>query len=278
VRRKTWFELHDHPLYPSFLRDLMTDGLEAMWNSLDTYRAIVPGLRRALGEAGTNRFIDLCSGGGGPWIALSRHLAASAASDAGSPQPTVLLTDKYPNRGAFERLRARIGETIDLYPESVDAMNIPSDLAGFRTIFSAFHHFDPKEARAILEDAFRQRQGIAIFEPAKRDLRTIFVVSFVPLLTFLLTPGIRPFRWSRLFWTYVLPVVPFTLWFDGVMSCLRTYSQDDLWELVEGFSAEDYRWEVGEDRGGLVNVTRLVGCPVLTTKLDIVSLQMETPA
>jgi len=41
-------------------------------------------------------------------------------------------------------------------------MRVPDELTGFRTIFSAFHHFRPEEARAVVADAAHQRQGIAV--------------------------------------------------------------------------------------------------------------------
>ena len=40
----------------------------------------------------------------------------------------------------------------------------------------------------------------------------------------ILAPTIRPFRWSRLFWTWLIPLVPFVLFYDGIVSCLRAYS------------------------------------------------------
>src|SRR5271156_6186257 len=75
MQRKAWFEIHDHRLFPGFLRDLVTDALEAMWNARDIYGPLAPRLERALAESGTRRVVDLCSGGGGPWIGLSRCLS-----------------------------------------------------------------------------------------------------------------------------------------------------------------------------------------------------------
>jgi hypothetical protein len=276
VQRKPWFELHDHRLFPGLLRDLMTDGLGAMWNSLDIYGPVAPRLQRALAEAGTNRIIDLCSGGGGPWSKLSRDLGEKDAN-----APAILLTDKYPNQQAFQQMCAATGNAISFHSEPVDAMRISPELAGFRTMFTSIHHFAPSEARAILMDAFEQRQGIAVFDTAKRDPWTLFTVCFVPLLALWLVPSIRPFRWSRIFWNYFLPVIPFTLWFDGVMSCLRSYSQADLRESTAEFVSEDYRWEVGEERGKLVNITYLVGCPVRKDTSEVRDLRlvkMEKPA
>jgi hypothetical protein len=248
----------------------MTDGLGAMWNSQTIYGPVVPRLRRVLAEAGTNRIIDLCSGGGGPWSRLCHDLGEKGAS-----APAILLTDKYPNQRAFQQMCAATGNVITFHSEPVDAMCIPPELAGFRTMFTSIHHFAPSEVRTILMDAFEQRQGIAIFDSAKRDPWTLLAVCGVPLLALWLVPRIRPFRWSRIFWNYCLPVIPFTLWFDGVMSCLRSYSQADLWESTAEFTSEDYRWEVGEERGRLVNITYLVGCPVRKEEREVPEHELE---
>ncbi len=86
----------------------------------------------------------------------------------------------------------------------------------------------------------------------------------VPLMVLLTTPLIRPFRWSRLFWTYLIPVVPLTSLFDGLVSCMRTYSAQELRELAEGAGTKTYLWEIGELKrtAGLIRITYLVGVPV----------------
>jgi hypothetical protein len=145
----------------------------------------------------------------------------------------------------------------------MDATQIPDELDGFRTIFSSFHHFEPREAREILQDAVNKRRGIGIFEAGGRRIVTLLLTFLIPIGTLLLTPCLRPFRWSRLVWTYVLPVIPFVLWFDGIMSCLRTYSLQELAELTSGLTAHGYEWKIGQESGGLfpVPITYLIGYP-----------------
>ena len=81
------------------------------------------------------------------------------------------------------------------------------------------------------------------------------------LLVFVTTPWIRPFRWSRLFWTYVVPIVPFVVLFDGVVSCLRTYRPQELREIIGKLTGSEYQWEVGEYLGVLnsTSITYLIG-------------------
>jgi len=255
MRRREWFELHDHCLYPGVLRDMVTDALEAIWNYTNSYRVIVPRLRTAIEDSGTHRIVDLCSGGGGPWIHLQQQFAITERYPV-----SVWLTDKYPNARALAQ--SRTAQEVDFYSDPVDARQIPADLEGFRTIFSTFHHFNPEAARAILADAVRRRQGIAVFEAAKRNLHTMLATVGIPLLNWWVTPRMRPFRWSRMVWTYLLPIVPLTLLVDGILSCLRAYSIEDLSELTCGLSDGQYRWEIGEQSGGRIRITYLIGTPL----------------
>lgn len=275
MQRKNWFELHDHPKCPAFLRDGLTEALEAIWHVCDLYTPVVPRLRRALKEAGTSRVIDLCSGGGGPWIKLLRDFRRDKGEE-----PQVWLTDLYPNQSAFDRVSEETGGSIRGVPEPVDAQHIPASLSGFRTIFTAFHHFTPEEGRAILQDAVDQGQGIAVFDAAGRKFQTVLAVFGVPLLAFLLAPRQRPFRWSRFFWNCCIPVIPAILWFDGIMSCLRAYSQEDLKHLTAEVKARNYCWESGEVRGRFVTITFLIGSPLrrqdeIAEKAKMVELETE---
>jgi methylase of polypeptide subunit release factors len=90
-------EIHDHPRFPAFLWNLVTDGLEALWASGNTYKPILPRLLNALDHAETGEVLDLCSGGGGPWLRLAKELQGEQHFDI-----EVCLSDKYPNRTAFE--------------------------------------------------------------------------------------------------------------------------------------------------------------------------------
>ena len=66
---------------------------------------------------------------------------------------------------------------------------------------------------------------------------------------------------SRLIWTYLIPVIPFVLWFDGILSCLRAYSPAELAQLISRLEGNDYQWEIGEVTGRLAPVTYMLGYP-----------------
>lgn len=243
------FEIHDQSWCPPSLRDALTDFLQFTINLGRTYTAVLPLLRDAVARAGATRVVDLCSGAGGPWRTWLREPRGTAPEFA----VPVVLTDKFPNRAA--------GDTLPFHAEPVDATAVPADLRGFRTMFTAFHHFRPPEARAILADAVHQGQGIGVFEISRRAPLQIAAVALTWLAVLAFVPFIRPFRWSRLAWTYLPPVLPIVGLFDGVVSCLRTYTPAELRGLLHGL--DGYDWQVGEMRGrwAPIVVTYLVGVP-----------------
>lgn len=256
-RRLHLVEIHDLASCPRAIRDAATDYLQFIVTKTTPYSAVVPVLASAVERAGTRQILDLCSGAGGPWRWLQPVLTARGLDVA------VCLTDKYPNLEAIGPSLPPQDGALRYHPHSVDATRIPDELTGFRTVFSAFHHFRPEEARAMLADAVRKRQGIAIFEGTHNSLLGLLAMLLVPLIVLVTTPFIRPFRWSRMVLTYLVPVVPLVILFDGVVSCQRTYSVQELRDMTDALGANGFDWDIGElkSRAGPIPITYLVGVP-----------------
>jgi hypothetical protein len=262
MRRVQFFEIHEQPWVPSSIRDASTDALQFGFNLLNAYAAAAPLLERALDSTHSQSIVDLCSGGGGPWFELHFDLQFDLGRKIeANPPLQIWLTDKYPSLSAVEKVGAASEHHIRYYPSPVDAAKVPVELKGFRTMFTSFHHFSPDEASAILQNAVDAGEGIGIFEITRRSPSTIALMFAWALLLFVSTPWIRPFRWSRLFWTYLVPIIPLVWVFDGIVSCLRTYRPEELSEIVAKLSASEYRWEIGELSTARVPITYLIGCP-----------------
>ena len=251
------FELEDQKWFPTVLRDLATDYLQYSLPALGMHRPVIPTLKDALLESDSRQIIDLCSGGSGPMLPLQEALQAEGLS------VRITLTDKFPNLDAFEWARSQSGN-IEFVTESVDARAVPRELEGFRTIFNSFHHFRPRDAQTILRDAVAANQPIGIFEVPDRSLPILvsFLLTVLPMVL-VMTPFMRPFRWRRLFWTYVLPLVPLTCLWDGFVSHLRAYSVDELEDFAGELQVEHYTWKAGRlrIRSTPAHVTYLVGYP-----------------
>jgi hypothetical protein len=256
VRRFQLLELEDQAWFPRTIRDLATDYLQFVQTRLRFDRAMTPLIKRVMDAAGTTRIVDLCSGGSGPLLLLVRDLEA-----AGVPV-TVTMTDLYPNVPAFETIAGQSRGRIGYDTAPVDARAVGPAVGGLRTLFNAFHHLPPDDARAVLHAAAAARQPIALFEISERTWRALIPIALLtPLFVWLATPFMRPFLWRRLLWTYLIPLVPFTCWWDGIVSQLRAYTVAELRALAEG--SAPMRWEAGQVpvvKGG-GRLTYLTGTP-----------------
>ena len=259
MKRLHLFELEDLRWLPGAIRNGITDFLHFAVVRSELYKVFSGRLADSIGQLRSPRVVDLCSGAGGPWASLHRTIAQATRGGL-----KVRLTDQYPNLAAFEALATTHGPVFEFSGHPVSALDVPKDLTGFRTLFSCFHHFAPAQAAAILADAVNKRQGIAIAESTQRHPLLIAYMLLTPWIVLLTSPFQAPFRWSRLFWTYVIPAIPLAVMFDGIVSCLRTYTPKELMSLVNTIPGhESYKWQVGIDRlkGLPVGVTYLIGIP-----------------
>ncbi|MEJ2114071.1 MAG: hypothetical protein P8X62_10425 [Flavobacteriaceae bacterium] len=246
------FEFEDLNWFPSFLRNYMTDFLQFMCNKFDIYKPIVPILEEGLAKSNTNVIIDLASGGGGGLLKLNEHLLEN------NPDIKIILTDYYPNQSAF-KLTADKYDNIDYISTPINALNVPKSLKGLRTQFLSLHHFKPNQAAQILQNALDSNSAIAIFEAQERTLKSLIFMLLSPINVLLLTPFIRPFKFGRILFTYLIPIIPILVCWDGIVSVLRTYTLKELNQMIRELNNyEDYIWKIDKIKSGPSMVTYLL--------------------
>ena len=247
------FEFEDQSWFPDFLRNYGTDFLQFLSNKTKMYKAAVPIISKGLQKSKTNQIIDLGSGGGGGLLWLNSQLLLD------NPQLKILLTDYFPNISAFEFTKKQ-AKNFDYLETPIDARTVPSELKGLRTQFLSLHHFEPSDAKQILQNAIDSRSSIAIFEAQERSIPSIIAMLFSPLSVLFTTPFIRPFKIGRIIFTYLIPIVPlFVLW-DGVISSLRTYSVNEMKMMVSSLERyETYDWDIEKVKSGPGIVLYLLG-------------------
>jgi len=233
------FEFEDQWWFPNVFREGITDYLQFAANKIDLYKPVIPVIRRGLERSGSKRIIDICSGGGGGISKIFQYLRAEY------DDTKIVLTDKYPNLGAFRKISDSSNGAIDYIDKPVDAVEVPKELEGFRTQFVSFHHFKPAHAKKILENAAHSGAAIGIFEATERSLVNLIAMLFTPLVVMAAVPFIRPFSFSRILFTYLIPAIPFFTMWDGLVSVLRTYSVKELEKMTSSISAPGYKWEIG---------------------------------
>ncbi len=249
------FEFEDLPWFPPFLRNYMTDFLQFLSNKTKLYKPAIPLIQKGLDSGGHHQLIDLGSGGGGGLLWLNREIQQE------KPEFKIILTDYYPNIYAFEYTKSQ-ADNFEFIKESIDARHLPENLKGLRTMFLVMHHLKPEAAQKVLQDTVHANQPIAVFEAQERSIPSMLAMLFSPVSIWLTTPFIKPFSWGRLLFTYLIPLVPlFAVW-DGIISCLRTYSVKEMNALINKLDNKDhFNWETGRLKSGPGTLLYLLGTP-----------------
>ncbi|KAL8940288.1 MAG: hypothetical protein Q9216_002900, partial [Gyalolechia sp. 2 TL-2023] len=157
-------------------------------------------------------------------------------NDASDPSIDFILTDLFPHIPSW-RLACSKSPHLHYIPRPINACSTPPNLLSliqqsplsssssshpipqrkaFHLFSLAFHHFPDPLARLVLRNTLQHASGFAILELQSRTLGSIFTVLCMgPLLM-----GTSWYYfwgdWVHLFFTYVIPVVPFVVVFDGL--------------------------------------------------------------
>lgn len=258
MKRHHLIEFEDLEKFPAKVRDGITDYLRFFISLFRIYSPIPAILKEYMEITGNIEILDLCSGSGGATIQLINELDKLSGK-----KYKITQSDKYPNLKSLEFIKQRTCGRIGYIGISVDATNVPENFHGFRTIFSSFHHFKNDDAVKVLQNAVDCNSPIGIFDGAERKWRYIIgVILSTPFFLIFCSPFFKPFKWSRIFLTYIIPLIPiFAVW-DGIVSMLRIYNPNELIELAKQTNSKNYIWNSGTLKNKIgTRVSYLVGYP-----------------
>ncbi len=260
MKRIHLFEFEDFAWFPNWLRKCMTRYIVAVHRLMDTAPNLAELLARALPHASEPKIVDLCSGSGGPLPAALQLLR----TEHGFSGLEVTLTDLYPNEDVARELSEQPVPGLHYRTHPVDATQVGKDLVGVRTMICSLHHMRPELARKILADAQRSHQPFCAYEISDNSPPILLWWLAVPvniLVVLLLTPMVRPLRWQQLVFTYLIPLLPLFIAWDGAVSNARTYTVADMEELVAPIKNNEYTWECGTLAGKMGKKAYLLGLP-----------------
>lgn len=227
------FEFEDQVWFPKILRDYQTGYIGFLASRANLYET-VPSV---LDKMNARHIVDLASGAGTPAITATDGIRQSGGS--------LILTDKFPNAEAM----ASVGvyNHVAYRKEPLDILKDPFPSGKTYTIFNAFHHFSADEQLAILHKARAAGGSILVLEPLQRSFFTFLKVLISTTIgPILFSPFIRPFTWSRMLFTYLIPIgIVVTLW-DGTVSVMRSFSNRDCQRLKLQAKLSDLNLKVGK--------------------------------
>jgi len=213
-------------------------------------------------------YVDFCAGAGGPTPFIEQDLNAKLLSrEPQSPSSTstdftpqkqnedgegavkFVLTDLHPHIPDWTEASKR-SQNLTFVETPVDAANAPDNLTGsdvkkvFRLFSLAFHHFEDDLARDILRNTIETADGFGIYELQERTVSSLITMFLMGILFFLITPFYFWRSPGHLFFTYIIPIIPFVMVHDGIVSSLRTRSSEEVQALMKDCGADCDAWFV----------------------------------
>ncbi len=141
------------------------------------------------------------------------------------------VSDLYPNAALYQTLVQKYPDLIQAEPRSVDFSHPMDFPAGSLLVLCATFHHVPPAARMRALKALSAYQ-VAIFEPLRRNPASLLLslLGFFPgLATPLLLWNRRPGDWRRVLWCWLVPLAPVMIVWDGIVTCLRCWTEEE-WE------------------------------------------------
>jgi len=200
-------ELEDYTWFPTTLRNFQMDFIGFVVTKFNFYAVFIEHLQKQNIEQDT--MYDLCSGSGEP--ALSIYHKSKCFKK-------LLLSDKFPSSANIQ---------------FSDVLQMDFQKDNCYTMFNAFHHFEDKEKIQIitkLKVAGAKAYFVEILEPSLLFLLKVTALTLVANL--FITPFIRPFSFTRIFFTYIIPINLFTITYDGIISVLKSRSIKQYQKLL----------------------------------------------
>lgn len=232
MTRKQLFEFGDQSWLPKVFRTGLSDILRFFVG--DIYSPVKTRIKEILRVMGMSEVVDLCSGSGGPWPLFMKDW----------PGFDLLLTDKYPEVSAIDHFDLAIRERVAFDTQSRDITTIQFDAGKLYTIFTGLHHLGPKEVSELFIRIQKAKSQVFVAEFTKREVRSIASMFLSVLVVLIITPMLRPFSLGRIFFIYLVPLIPLIYLWDGIASHCRSYTMTELEEIIELLPKADYQWRV----------------------------------
>ncbi len=211
-------ELEDLPYFPSLLRNFQTEFIGFVVVRFNVYRAFIKYIRSL--SPPLQPMIDLCSGSGEPAIHIFKKSNCFSH---------LILSDKFPNR-LFN------ADKISYVPNSMDVLEMEFHSGVCYTMFNAFHHFNDEDKLKIAQKIIASGSQSFFVEILEPNIVCLLKVLFITTVgNLLLTPFIRPFSFTRIFFTYIIPVNIFTITYDGIVSVFKSRTIKQYRKLFVGY-------------------------------------------
>jgi len=247
MKRIQLFEFEDFNWFPDWIRTCMTNLILVLHKMIGTKEVIASLLADIQKKWAFTQIVDMGSGSGGIMPEAVRTL-----NDQNPDSPTnLLLTDLHPSGQFVDYINNQGIDHIRYSPAPLDALHLSKAPKGLKTMIASFHHMPPATARQILKSAQDNDEALLIYELSENNIPLIVWWVLLPIslvllfiMSLFMTPFSSPLSFKQILFTYLIPAIPICYAWDGQASLPRTYTFEDVRELLKDIPDENYTWEI----------------------------------
>ncbi len=237
----------------------MTRLINVMHNFLETRKDLSALLKNVIDKTGKSKIVDLCSGAGGPVIDSVEMLKEEM-------ELNLTLTDLYPNKKFASKVNSDSNDFVSYIKSPVNAVNVPDNLDGIRTMVCSLHHMKPETVEEILTNTQEAEEGFCAIEISDNSFPKILWWISIPfsfITCLIITPMAKGITIPQVIFTYLIPIIPICFAWDGAVSNARTYTMNDIEIILSKIRKPNYTWEPGVLKGKRSKKMYLIGYPAI---------------
>ena len=229
-------EIHQLDWIPNFLKERQLEQIFPILKAIKFDQKLLVLFNHLKEKTTAREFLDLGSGAGN----VIEYLVKNSPGDY-----TYFVSDLQPRWQSYQKIKQRNSGRINFVPYKVDmceADGILKDKAV--TIITTFHELDRRQAQKVITNLMKNSKAFLIAEPVNKSAGQLLELPLI-LLYFWLAPFFtKPKSFSRLFFSWVWPILPLFHIHDGLVSLLRSYRKADFLRMLQNGHSSGWQWEI----------------------------------
>lgn len=263
VHKALSLQLSRSSLVPEFIRRLVPEALDHIVAMVEANKPFLPLVKRDLGRR--TEFYLHAPEVGGSSVLLVEDLSEVGKTEQSESKIILLTDDLDEEREAhFQKIFPELRkQTTRKRFSEVGTAGLDGDSVTEKVVFSInqAHLLSDRELVQQIREMMGKFDQILIGEGNNKSVRQVIgMLLLSPLVAIFTAPFVKPFKLSRIVLTYLIPILPLILAWDGIVALFKIRAPEKILALVEkelssGRGSEAWKWTSGKspnNRGGFV--------------------------
>lgn len=223
------FEFGDLNCMPDWYHIYLRKYLTFFYRVFGYYKLWVPDFANFIKKIKKQKLMECCSGSGDALVLIDSQLDKKEFDTI-----NYILSDIRPNPEFYTRFNITPNGRFNYIEDPVDITQETTKYDYPKIFINSFHHFSRDQAKKILDVNLSRKNEIIILEYVRKSFLGFLSMPIGPIVIILTLPFVVKLKHLPVmaFFTYFLPVFPIMMLWDGIVSCLHEYNEDDLQKII----------------------------------------------